>query len=255
MKPEFDTPLMEAMRRHRSIRRYRPEPLPPGMLEAIISCAQMASTSSYLQQYSVVVVEDSARKERLAALCGNQEYVRQCPTFLVFCADLNRLQRVCEREGTRIQVEYVEAFLTAAVDAALLAQNVALAAESLGLGIVYIGAIRNNPADVVAELALPSLVFPITGMCLGHPSESPPPKPRLPLPAVLHRERYEREEMDEQLEAYDAEITGMEMFRHLETGEVYGWMARAARRMAYSDPKRLRVDVGRVLREQGFGLR
>jgi len=252
---DFDTPLMEAMRSHRSIRRYRPEPLPAGMLDAIVSCAQMAATSAYLQQYSVIVIEDPSRKARMAKLCGDQEHIRQCPTFLVFCADLNRLQKVCEREGTRIQVEYVEAFLTAAVDAALLAQNVALAAESLGLGIVYIGAIRNNPADVVTELALPGLVFPITGMCLGYPSESPAPKPRLPLPAVLHRERYEHEEMDEQLEAYDEEIAGLEMFRHLETGEVYGWMARAARRMAYSDPKRLRVDVGRVLREQGFGLK
>ncbi len=255
MTADFDTPLMEAMRRHRSIRRYRPDPLPAGMLEAIISCAQMASTSSFLQQYSVVAVEGEARKDRLAALCGNQEQIRQCPTFLAFCADLHRLKRVCEREGTQIQTEYVEAFLTAAVDAALLAQNVALAAESLGLGIVYIGAIRNNPAEIVTELALPDLVFPVTGMCLGYPGERPKAKPRLPLPAVLHREHYQQEEMDTHLDAYDAEIVGRELFRHLETGEVYGWMARAARRMAYSDPRRLRVDVGRVLRQQGFGLR
>ncbi len=252
---DFDTPLMEAMRRHRSIRRYRPDALPAGMLEAIISCAQMASTSSYLQQYSVVAVEEETRKDRLAALCGDQEQIRQCAAFLAFCADLNRLKRVCEREGTRIQTEYFEAFLTAAVDAALLAQNVALAAESLGLGIVYIGAIRNNPAEIVAELDLPELVFPITGMCLGYPAERPKAKPRLPLPAVLHRERYQRAEMDTHLDAYDAEIVGREMFRHMETGEVYGWMARAARRMAYSDPRRLRVDVGRVLRQQGFGLK
>jgi FMN reductase (NADPH) len=255
MRRDFDTPLMEAMRRHRSIRRYRPDPLPAGMLDAIISCAQMASTSAYLQQYSVVAVEDKSRKDRLAGLCGDQEQIRQCPVFLAFCADLHRLKRVCEREGTQIQTEYVEAFLTAAMDAALLAQNVALAAESLGLGIVYIGAIRNSPAEIVAELALPDLVFPVTGMCLGYPAESPKAKPRLPLPAVLHRERYQQEEIDAHLEAYDAEIVGREMFRHMETGEVYGWMARAARRMAYSDPKRLRVDVGRVLRQQGFGLR
>jgi nitroreductase len=254
MTRDFDTPLMEAMRRHRSIRRYKPDPLPAKMLDAIIGCAQMASTSSYLQQYTVVAVEAKSRKDRLAALCGNQEQIRQCPTFLAFCADLHRLKRVCEREGTQIQTGYVEAFLTAAVDAALLAQNVALAAESLGLGIVYIGGIRNNPAEIVAELALPDLVFPITGMCLGYPAESPEAKPRLPLPAVLHRERYQQEEMDAHLEAYEAEIIGREMFRHMETGEVYGWMARAARRMAYSDPRRLRVDVGRVLRQQGFGL-
>jgi FMN reductase (NADPH) len=245
---------MKQMREHRSIRSYNPDPLPVGMLEAIITSAQMASTSSYLQQYSVVAVEDGDRKERLAVLCGNQEFIRQCPVFLAFCADLHRLKLVCEREGTEIQTGYVEAFLTAAVDAALLSQNVALAAESLGLGIVYIGAIRNHPAEVIEELALPDLVFPAVGMCLGYPAEAPDVKARLPLPAVLHREQYSAEAMLPHLDTYDDELVDRKIFRSLETGEVYGWMARAARRMAYSDPARLRIEVGRVLRDQGFGL-
>jgi FMN reductase (NADPH) len=255
VQTHFDTPLMQQMRAHRSIRSYRADPLPEGMLEAIISSAQMASTSSFLQQYSVVAVGDPDRKDRLAALCGNQEHIRQCPTLLVFCADLHRLRMVCEREGTQIRTEYMEAFLVAAVDAALLSQNAALAAESLGLGIVYIGAIRSHPAEVVTELALPDLVFPITGMCLGYPAEAPETKMRLPLPAVLHREQYSDEAMLSHLDAYDADLVSQKVFQSPETGEVYGWMARAARRMAYSDPARLRVEVGRVLREQGFGLK
>jgi FMN reductase (NADPH) len=254
VQTEFDTPLMEQMRAHRSIRSYKPDPLPEGILEAIVSSAQMASTSSYLQQYSIIAVEDPARKERLAALCGNQEFILQCPVLLVFCADAHRLKLVCEREGTEIRTEYLEAFLTAAIDAALLSQNVALAAESLGLGIVYVGAIRNDSAKVVAELALPDLVFPITGMCVGYPDENPAVKARLPLPAVLHREQYTAQEMLPHLDTYDADLISQEMFRNLETGEVYGWMARAARRVAYTDPARLRVEVGRVVREQGFGL-
>ncbi len=255
MAQEFDTALMREMRRHRSIRRYKPDPLPAGMVEAIITSAQMASTSSYLQQYSVVRIEDKERQERLAHFSGDQRQIYECPIFLVFCADLYRLKRVCEREGTKVQTDYAEAFLTAAVDTALLAQNVALAAESLGLGIVYIGGIRNKPAAVIQELSLPELVFPVTGMCLGYPAEEPGGKPRLPLPAVLHDEGYQRESVDLHLDAYEAEIIDLEMFRHMETGEVYGWMARAARRMAYADPKRLRADVGRVLRAQGYGLK
>lgn len=255
MSYELDTPLMKEMRRHRSIRRYKPDLLPAGMLEAIVSTAQMASTSSYMQQYSVVRVEEKERKARLARLSGDQRQIHECPTFLVFCADLYRLKRVCEREGTQIQTDYAEAFLTAAVDVALLAQNVALAAESLGLGIVYIGGIRNHPAEVIDELALPDLVFPITGMCLGYAAEQPAGKLRLPLPAVLHSEQYQLETVDAHLDAYEAEIIDLEMFRHMETGEVYGWMARAARRMAYSDPKSLRSAVGRVLRAQGYGLK
>ena len=254
MEGTFDTPVTEAMQAHRSIRRYRPDPLPAGMLEAIVRCAQMASTSSYLQQYSVVAIQDPARKDRLAALCGDQDHIRQCPTFLAFCADLYRLKRACEREGTQLQAGYLEAFLVATVDAALVAQNAALAAESLGLGIVYIGGIRNNPAQVIAELELPPLVFPITGMCLGYPAESPALKPRLPLPSVLHRERYAAGETDAHLDAYDKAILAAGTFRQQDTGEAYGWAARAARRMAYTDPERLRVALGRVLRDQGFGL-
>jgi len=255
LNKHFDTPLMQKMRQHRSIRRYKPDPLPAGILETIVESAQRASTSSFLQQYTIVAVEEQERKARLAAWCGKQKQIHQCPTFLVFCADLHRLKRVCEREGTEIQTEYVEAFLTAAVDAALLAQNVALAAESLGLGMVYIGAIRNQPAEVVAELNLPDLVFPIFGMCLGYPAEEPAAKPRLPLPAVLHKEQYQLEAMDHHLDAFDGEIINVEMYRRMETGEAYGWMARAARRMAYTDPKALRVTVGQVLRKQGFGLK
>jgi FMN reductase (NADPH) len=255
MNPTFDSPVIETMRQHRSIRQYRPDPLPDGTLEAIIRSAQMASTSSYLQRYSVVAVEDPAKKDRLAHLCGDQEHIRQCPTFLVFCADLHLLKRVCEREGTQVQTEYLEAFLVAAIDAALVAQNIALAAESLGLGVVYIGGIRNNPAEVVAELELPDLVFPITGMCLGYPAEDPALKPRLPLPAVLHRERYDTEELDAHLDAYDEAILQAGTFRSLETGEAYTWTSRAARRMAYTDPKRLRVSLSPVARKQGFGLR
>lgn len=255
MNDPFDNAVMNAMRSHRSIRKYRPDPLPEGMLEAIIGSAQMASTSSYLQRYSVVAVEDPDKKDRLAELCGDQDHIRQCPVFLAFCADAYRLKRVCERHGTQIQTGYLEAFLVAAVDAALLAQNAALAAESLGLGIVYIGAIRNHTAEVIAELELPELVVPVSGMCLGYPAEEPARKPRLPLPAVLHQERYRPEETDAHLDAFDETTLAAEIFRSQETGELYGWTSRAARRTSYTDPNRLRVDLSQVIKKQGFGLR
>ncbi|MEN8097925.1 MAG: NADPH-dependent oxidoreductase [Chloroflexota bacterium] len=250
----FDTPLIETMRDHRSIRAFKDQPLPEGMLEHIISAAQMASTSSFLQQYSVIAVQDRDRKARLAKLAGNQDFIRDCPVLLVFCADVHRLARVSEIEGTQINSDYVESFLVAAIDTALLAQNVALAAESLGLGIVYIGGIRSEPKGVIEELALPGLVFPLVGMCVGYPSHIPDKKTRLPLPAVLHREQYQEDELHHYLDAYDTEIQRQELFKHMETGEVYGWMARAARRMAYTDPKRLRVEMRQVLQQQGFGM-
>ena len=129
----------------------------------------------------MVAVTDAAKRARLAELCGNQEHIAQAPVFLAWCADLARLDRACELRGYTQVTGYVENFLVAAVDAAIAAQTAALAAESLGLGICYIGSIRNNTQAVIDLLELPRLVFPVTGMTLGWPAAEPPMRPRLPL--------------------------------------------------------------------------
>src|ERR1019366_4866478 len=79
---------------HRSVRRYRPDPLPLHTLETLVAAGQSASTSSNLQAWSVVAVEDAGRKARLAAVAGNQAHITECPLFLVFLADLSRLDRL-----------------------------------------------------------------------------------------------------------------------------------------------------------------
>src|SRR5690242_4632089 len=79
---------------HRSVRAYRPDALPTGTLETLVAAAQSASSSSNLQAWSVVAVEDSARKDRLATLGGDQEFIRACPLFLVWIADLARLEAI-----------------------------------------------------------------------------------------------------------------------------------------------------------------
>ena len=136
-------------------------------------------------------------------LCGNQEHIAQAPVFLAWCADLARLDRACQVRGYEQVTRYVESFLLAAVDTSLAMQNAALAAESMGLGMCYIGAIRNRPQEVIDLLELPRLVFPIAGMTLGWPAVEPMVRPRLPLSAVLHWERYDRSHEDEALAEYD----------------------------------------------------
>ena len=105
----------------------------------------------------------------LAHLCGDQVHIQQAPLFLAWCADLSRSERFCHKLHYKQISEYTENFLVAAVDAVIAAQNTAIAAESLGLGICYIGYIRNHPQDVIDLLELPHLVFPITGMTVGLP--------------------------------------------------------------------------------------
>ncbi len=207
-------PTIELMRNHRSIRRFTDKAIEKNHLNAMIEAGQSASTSSYLQAYSVVRVTDRDKREKLALWVGNQKYVDTAAEFLVFCADLNRLFWACEVNGKAMSTGWTELTLIAAVDAALMGQNVLLAAESLGYGGVFIGGIRNNPDKVSDLLGLPDQVFPVFGMCLGEPDQNPDPKPRLPLTSVLMDNEYQEPDQavlgpyDEHVKAYYINRTG-----------------------------------------------
>ena len=157
-------PITDHIKNHRSIRRFEDRPLPKGLVEELVTCGQGASTSSNLQAYSVIEVSDPKRKKALAELCADQVQIHQSPTFLMFCADLNRDRLAGQLHGVEnFDTDYVEALLIATVDAALVLQNVALAAESHGLGICMIGAIRIHPKAVGKLLNLPPLVYAVAG--------------------------------------------------------------------------------------------
>lgn len=202
---EANNDTIHLLMRHASVRKYKDTPVSEEQLNAIIRAGQMASTSSNVQAYSVIAVTDSALKSQLAGLAGNQAYIEQCPIFLVWCADLYRLREVTKPhlQGETSYEDSTENLIVASVDAALAAQNAAVAAESLGLGIVYIGGIRNQIAEVSELLGLPELVYPIFGMCVGYPDGATGLRPRLPLEAVLHRNHYNGEATVEQVKTYD----------------------------------------------------
>ena len=254
----MNTPTIEQIHRHWSVRAYKPDPVPDEMVEEIVAAGQRASTSSNLQTYSVVAITEPERIARLAELCGDQRQIHQAPVFLAWCADLSRLDRVCQMRSYEQEAGYLESFLVAAVDAALAMQNAALAAESLGLGMCYIGAIRNHPAEVIELLELPKLVFPISGMTLGWPAAEPFIRPRLPLEAILHWERYDTEGEETALQAYDQAMIETGIYRGRQVpvpgavGELeeYGWLEHSARRASQA----VRTGLREVLEQQGFGL-
>ena len=192
--PERWNAALDLLLSHRSVRHYTNDPLPPGALDAALAAAQSASTSSNLQVWSVIAVEDAGRKQRLSAFAANQAHVAKAPLVLVWLADLARLRRLGEAADAATDgLDYFEAFLLAATDAALAAQNAMVAFESLGLGGCYIGGIRNNAPAVAAELGLPDEVFALFGMTVGVPDPARPAhvKPRLPPDVVLMREQYQ----------------------------------------------------------------
>jgi nitroreductase len=240
---------------HRSIRDYQGAPLPEGALDAIVAAAQSASTSSNLQAWSVIAVADSARKERLSMLAGDQAHIRQAPLFLVWLADLSRLARAAETRGLpSAALDYTEMFLLAAIDAALAAQNAALAAESLGMGVVYIGGMRNHPEDVAAELRLPPGAFAVFGMCVGYPAtEDAAIKPRLPQAAVLHRETYDLAPEPAALATYSQ---AMADFYAEQQMRVRGdWVEHSARRVGGPETLSGRDTLRASLERLGFPLK
>lgn len=252
----MSTPTIDQIEQHGSVRAYRDQKVSREAIKEIVHAGQRASTSSNLQTYSAVITEDQETRRELQTLCNDQKHISQAPVFITWCADFSRLHRVCQQQGYPLEAGYLENFLVAAVDCALAMQNAGLAAESLGLGFCYIGAIRNNPQEIIDLLALPRFVFPISGMTLGWPVEPPGIRPRLPLEAVLHWERYDEDDLAE-LQAYDRKMieTGIYSGRQVSgtptPQEQYGWMEHSARRVS----KPSRPDLRKVVEQAGFSLK
>ena len=240
---------------HRSVRFYLTDALPPGTLEALVAAAQSAATSSNLQTWSVIAVEDAGRKARLAEVAGGQAHIMQAPLFLVWLADTSRLQRVAEAQGRSMENRnYLESFIVAAADAALAAQNAVVAAESMGLGTLYIGALRNDPERVAAELGLPPQVMPMFGLCIGYPDPAKPAaiKPRLPQTLVLSRERYSPQDELAQVAHYDQKLAAFSRSQGM--GDI-NWTGRVLDRFASISGMRGRERMRAMMKALGFELR
>ncbi|MEK8132884.1 oxygen-insensitive NADPH nitroreductase [Paenibacillus filicis] len=240
--------VIELLQRHRSIRKFQPVPLTPEQIQAIVGSAQMASTSSNVQAYSLIAISDEATKRELARLAGNQAYVADSGLFIVFCADLHRIEEASKRHQDTFHTN-TESFLVATIDAALAAQNAAVAAESLGLGICYIGAIRNNPEEVSQLLKLPQLVYPVFGMCIGTPDQEPSYRPRLPQAGILHWNAYEETTMQQGIDEYDRTIHQYYLER-TQGQTVTTW----SRGIADKYQKPVRAHVKTFLEARGFKL-
>ncbi|ACT04246.1 oxygen-insensitive NADPH nitroreductase [Paenibacillus sp. JDR-2] len=199
--------MIALLKQHRSIRKFTKDPVTEQQLDAILTAAQQASTSSNMQAYSVIGITDKELRSELAKLAGNQAYIEESPVFLVWCADLYRWEQAAKRHYEDVMPSTTENFIIGTVDAALAAQNAAVAAESLGLGIVYIGGIRNQPEKVSGLLQLPQHVYPVFGMCIGVPDQSPLDRPRLPRQAVYFENTYKQGAIDSAIDTYDETLS------------------------------------------------
>jgi FMN reductase (NADPH) len=186
---------IETLLSHRSVRHFEDKPLSNEQIEMIVKSAQAASTSSHIQAYSIIGITDPEKKKKLAELAGNQSYVEKNGHFFVFCADLYRHEIVGEIENKDVltSIESTEKFMVMLIDTALAAQNAAIAAESMGLGICYIGGIRNQLDEVCKLLKTPQRVIPLFGMAIGYPEKRVDQKPRLSSSHIYHENEYEQD--------------------------------------------------------------
>lgn len=239
------TPTIEQLCSHRSIRQFTDRPVSEVERTAIIDSARAASSSSFLQCSSIIRVTDTALRQRLVTLAGEQPYIAAAPEFWVFCADFNRNFTLCPQAPSGL----AEQLLIGVVDTAIMAQNAVVAAESLGMGTVYIGGIRNNIEAVGELFRLPKHVLPLFGLCLGWPAQDPEVKPRLPAAIIMHENHYQP--LNQQvLDDYDNQVTAYYRSRSSHTRQD-NWSDHIRRTIA----KESRPFILDYLHKQGWATR
>ncbi|RKQ37321.1 oxygen-insensitive NADPH nitroreductase [Oceanobacillus halophilus] len=192
---------IETILNHRSIRKFKDEKLTKNQIHTLVKSAQQASTSSFVMAYTIIGVTDEKLKEELQKVSGHPQVTNNGHLFM-FCGDLHRVQLVAddnELENMKESIESTEQFIVTTIDASLAAQNLAIAAESMELGICYLGSIRNDINRVSELLNLPDHVVPLFGIAVGYPDDNPEIKPRFPLDIVYHENQYANDEEQRQL--------------------------------------------------------
>ena len=182
----FENILLE----RRTVRKYSAEDVDDATLNAILEMGCRASTTGNMQVYSIIVTRDGEMKKELAPFHFNQKMIVEAPVTLTFCADFNRFNKWCRLRNAEPGYDNFMSFVTAAIDAVIVAQTVAIAAEAKGLGICYIGTTTYNANGIIEALNLPAGVVPVTTLTLGWPAEHTEQVDRLPLEAVAHSEVY-----------------------------------------------------------------
>ncbi|MFT3754131.1 MAG: NADPH-dependent oxidoreductase [Paludibacter sp.] len=182
--------MLDLLNQHRTIRKYTEQAIAPELLDQLLQAACRASNTGNMQAYSVVATTDQNIKQQLAPAHFNQPMVTQAPVVLTFCADYNLFSKWCEQRQAEPGYDNFQSFMATAVDTLLAAQTFCIAAESVGLGICYLGTTTYNAQEIIEALKLPKLVVPVTTITVGYPAVVPEQTDRLPLEAVVHRETY-----------------------------------------------------------------
>ena len=194
--------VIEQIHQHRSIRKYKPDPVPEDILDKILNAGIRTSSSGNMQTYSIIVTRDPDLRNQLLESHFQQSMVVDAPVLVTFCADFHRMRRWLNISHAPDNFDNYFSFMVGAIDAILVSQTVALAAESLGLGICFLGSTFANADQIGTILDLPKNVIPVTGFSLGYPAEDPDLRDRLPSSGLIHKEKYQSIKDDDILKIY-----------------------------------------------------
>lgn len=247
--------LFERLAARGSCRRFKPEPVPQGLIEMLCALALASPTKSDLQQRDILIVEDAAIRSRINELLADQEWIRSAPHMIIFLGNNRRQRQLHQWRGLDFANDHLDPFFNAAVDAGIALSAFVIAAETAGLGCCPISVIRNHSEEVSSMIGLPDHVFPVAALGFGWPLQQPYMSLRLPLSATVHRDRYNDCTKDV-VEAYDRRRNAVFPYRsqrnvaEFGTSETYGWSEDKARQYARSE----RADFGAFVRRKGFNL-
>ena len=182
---------LKTMLQHRSIRKFTAENIDEQTLNLILKAACNGSTMGNMQLYSIIVTQDKEKMKEMAPFHFNQPIATHAPVILTFVADFNRFNKYCEyRNAETDAYSNLQSYHWAVIDAIIAAQNACVAAESLGLGICWLGTITFNADKFIEALKLPERTVPVACIAFGHPDEHPELTDKLPLEALVHYETY-----------------------------------------------------------------
>ena len=241
---------IENLIKHVSVRDFKDETISENTKEELVKAAQSGSTSEFVQAFSIIEITDPDLRNQLSDITISSPHVKKADTFYIFVADLNRQATMLKQHDQSLDsIKNMESLLVATVDTTIAAQNMAVAAESMGLGICYIGSIRNNIKQVAKLLNLPKYTFPLFGMTIGVPKVLNQPKPRLPKINQVSKNTYDNN-LFNNLSSYDNEVKDYYSNRKTNPQDTT-WTEKNLTIFNHIH----RPDVADFLLEQGFSLR
>lgn len=191
---------------HVSVRNFTNQKVTTEQKNALLDAAQSGSTSEFVQAFSIIEITDPKLRQQISDITISSPHVKEADTFYIFVADLNRQAQILKKHNQNLDsIKNMESLLVATVDTTIAAQNMATAAESMNLGICYIGSIRNNIKKVAQAIDLPKYTFPLFGMTIGVPEFKNQHKPRLPQKNQVAINSYKQLQADN-LSEYDQKV-------------------------------------------------